>query len=153
MKSKIQRIAKWSLAGVILLLIAIQFVPINRSNPPVEGEPPFPDAVRSILSRACYDCHSNKTVWPWYSRIAPLSWLIAHDVSEGRGMINFSTWKRLGARDQIEAIDDIRKQTTAGDMPLWYYLPAHPQARLSAGDVATLRDWALSVAPTETQGD
>ena len=151
--TKFKRFAKWSIAGLVLILVAMQFVPVGRTNPAAGSDPPFPEEVRSILSRSCYDCHSNETVWPWYSRIAPLSWLIAHDVSEGREKVNFSTWDRLGAGERIKAIGEIGDEVTDGGMPLWYYLPAHPEARLSPEDVAVLRAWALAEARGESDDD
>ncbi len=91
---RIGRIAKWAIAVLIIALVAIQLVPVDRTNPPVETEVPATVEVRSILRRACYDCHSNETVWPWYSRIAPISWLVARDVREGREKVNLSTWNQ-----------------------------------------------------------
>jgi hypothetical protein len=86
------RVLKWSVVGLCVVFIMIQFVPVNRSNPPAQGDFRGSPEVVSVLRRACYDCHSNETVWPWYSRVAPLSWVIAHDVNEGRAVLNFSTW-------------------------------------------------------------
>ena len=135
-------------AGSVLVVgfLAIQLVPVNRHNPPVESEVPASAEVRSVLRRACYDCHSNETRWPWYSRIAPFSWLVAHDVSEGREELNFSTWNRLSTRKQIEALHESWEEVEEGDMPPWFYLPPHPDARLSARDLAALRDWSRSAA-------
>src|SRR5450759_4293447 len=93
----------WASGALGLILVGIQVVPVDRRNPAVESEVPASPEVRTILHRACYDCHSNETVWPWYSRIAPLSWLIAHDVHEGRDNLNLSTWNRLGAEQQVKA--------------------------------------------------
>ena len=73
----VRRIAKWLLAVLTVAFVAIQLVPVDRKNPPVETEVPATAEARSVLRRACYDCHSNETVWPWYSRIAPVSWLVA----------------------------------------------------------------------------
>jgi Haem-binding domain len=78
---------KWiALSGVALIaaLVAIQFVPVTTANPPVESDIPTSPEVKTVLRRACYDCHSHETVWPWYSQIAPISWIIARDVHEGR---------------------------------------------------------------------
>ncbi len=74
------KVIRWLLLGILLTLVAIQFVPVGQLNPPVEAEVPAPATVRVILRRACYDCHSNETVWPWYSQVAPVSWLVARDV-------------------------------------------------------------------------
>lgn len=138
------RIAKWSIVALVLALVAIQLVPIDRTNPRVETEVPASTEVRSVLRRACYDCHSNETRWPWYTRIAPASWLIARDVSEGREELNFSTWDRLSAEDRAEAIRKSWETVDDGEMPPWFYLPLHPEARLSADDRALLRAWAAS---------
>src|SRR5688572_19601769 len=94
----------WSLLGILLLLVAIQFVPVDRVNPPVEAEVPALANVRAILRRACYDCHSNETVWPWYSQVAPVSWLVVRDVREGREELNFSTWNRITTQKQVKKL-------------------------------------------------
>ncbi len=138
------RMAKWSIVALVVALVAIQLVPIDRTNPPVETEVPASVEVRSVLREACYDCHSNETRWPWYTRIAPASWLIAKDVSEGREELNFSTWDGLSAEDQAEAIRESWETVDEGEMPLWFYVPLHPEARLSADDRALLRAWAAS---------
>ena len=83
---------------MVVVLVGIQFIPVNRSNPPVEEEIPVLPEVKAILKRACYDCHSNETVWPGYSRVAPVSWLLAWDVGEGREELNFSTWNRYNQK-------------------------------------------------------
>jgi Haem-binding domain len=86
---------KWIAGGAVALLVAlgaIQLVPVDTSNPPVTADVPASAAVKGILRRGCCDCHSNETQWPWYGRIAPVSWLLARDVREGRAELNFSTW-------------------------------------------------------------
>jgi heme-binding protein len=145
------RIFRWAvlrlvLLGAVVVLVAIQFVPVGRSNPPVETEVPAPPDVQAILRRACYDCHSNATVWPWYSRVAPFSWLVARDVREGRREVNFSTWNRLTASQQVKKLKESWKEVADGDMPPWFYVSAHHDARLSAEDRAALRAWALATA-------
>ena len=112
------------------LLGAIQFVPYGRSctNPPVVAEPAWdsPDT-RAIAQRACFDCHSNETRWPAYARVAPASWLISYDVSEGRRIVNFSEWQR-SQEEAAEAAEAILEQ----EMPPRPYLLMHPKARLTA---------------------
>jgi len=102
--------------------------------------------VRAVLRRACYDCHSHETVWPWYSKVAPVSWLVAHDVHEGRQKLNFSTWNRYTPKQQVKKSKESWEEVAAGEMPLWYYLPVHRDAALSAEDRALLRTWALDAA-------
>lgn len=140
----IKRIAKWAIVVLTIALVVIQFVPVDRTSPPVESEVPAPAEVRVVLRRACYDCHSNETVWPWYSGIAPVSWLVARDVHEGREELNFSTWNRLATKEQIKALHESWESVEEGEMPLWFYLPTHPEARLSAQDRSILRAWSLS---------
>jgi hypothetical protein len=140
-------VIRWSLLGILLLLVAIQFVPVDRVNPPVEAEVPAPANVRAILRRACYDCHSNETVWPWYSQVAPVSWLVVRDVREGREELNFSTWNRITTQKQVKKLKKSWKEVAKGDMPPWYYLSIHRDATLSAEDSTALRNWALSTAP------
>ena len=134
------------LLGLLVLFLAIQVVPVERSNPP-EGEwLQAPPAVETILRRSCIDCHSNQTHWPWYAYVAPASWLVTHDVEEGRDHLNFSTWEIYDEDERIDHLDEIAEVIEDGDMPLWFYVPLHPDARLSADDSATLIRWAKEEA-------
>jgi hypothetical protein len=142
------RVVHWLLLGILLILVAIQFVPVDQSNPPVEAEVPAPATVRVILRRACYDCHSNETVWPWYSQVAPVSWLVARDVRKGHEELNFSTWNRITTQQQVKKLRESWKEIAEGEMPPWFYLGIHRDATLSAEDRTVLRNWALSTAPT-----
>jgi len=128
--------------------VAIQLVPIDRSNPPVESEISAPPEVREILERACYDCHSHETVWPWYGYLAPASWLLAYDVGEGREHMNFSTWNRYTPKKQAKKLEEIPEEVDEGNMPPWFYLPLHPEARLDDADRETLRRWAQASQPS-----
>ncbi|NTV92970.1 MAG: heme-binding domain-containing protein [Chlorobiaceae bacterium] len=127
------------LGGAVLVLAAIQLVPYGRDhlNPPVTGEPTW-DSPRTqeLFSRACKDCHSNKTVWPWYSNVAPASWLAALDVSVGRKKFNVSEWGRTEKNEGDEAAGAVRE----GKMPPWFYLPAHPEAKLNDQEKKELAD-------------
>jgi hypothetical protein len=143
------RVVKWAAFAFCAAFIAIQFVPVNRTNPPVQGDFRGSSEVVSVLRRACYDCHSNETVWPWYSRVAPLSWVIAHDVNVGRAALNFSTWDQLSPEKQAEAMKESWEEITEGKMPTWYYVALHPEARLSANDQSLLRAWSGSPAGRE----
>lgn len=137
------KVLRWVLLGVVVVFAAIQFVPVDRSNPPVTAEVPASTEVRAILRRACYDCHSNETVWPWYSKIAPVSWLIARDVHKGRAELNYSTWDRYSTKEQIKKLKESWEEVAEGEMPLWFYLPIHRDAVLSSEDKSALRHWAL----------
>ena len=133
-------------AGLILAatLILIQAVPYGRShsNPPVTAEPKWDSPeTRALAKRACYDCHSNETTWPWYSRIAPVSWLIQHDVQDGRRHLNFSEWDRPQRRAAQAG-----RQIEEGEMPPWFFLPMHPEARLSSSEKESLRRGLAAIA-------
>lgn len=147
------RVVKWAAIAFCVAFIAIQFVPVSRTNPPVQGEFRGSTQVVSVLRRACYDCHSNETVWPWYSRVAPLSWVIAHDVSAGRAELNFSTWNQLSIEKQAKATKESWKEVAEGEMPTWYYVVLHPEARLSATDRSVLQAWSGSAAAGEKGKD
>ncbi|MBM3163178.1 MAG: cytochrome C [Chlorobi bacterium] len=117
-------------AIAVVALAAIQIVPYGRDhqNPPVTGEPAWDSPrTRELFFRACKDCHSNETTWPWYSSIAPASWLAQIDVNIGRKKFNVSEWGRTGKNEGDEAAEEVRE----GKMPPWFYLPAHPEAKLN----------------------
>ena len=127
---------------LFLALIAMQFVPIERTNPPVESDVPAPPELKEVLRRACYDCHSNETRWPWYSRVAPVSFLIANDVKEGRSEVNFSQWSQYNGARKGKKLKEIAEQVEKGEMPQWYYVLIHTDAKLSAGDKEIIINWA-----------
>jgi hypothetical protein len=149
MMKQFGRVVKWAALAFCVAFIAIQLVPVNRTNPPAEGDFRGSAEVVSVLRRACYDCHSNETVWPWYSRIAPVSWVIAHDVNEGRASLNFSTWNQLSPEKQAEAINESWEEVAEGEMPTWYYVALHPEARLSTNDQSVLQGWSGSATGKE----
>ena len=135
----------WKIAGIIILAgaavamlagIAIQFVPLGRdhTNPPVVAEPNWDSPrTRTLFFRACKDCHSNETDWPWYSNVAPISWLVSRDVTEGRANFNVSEWGS-GRNSGGEAAELI----LSGEMPPWFYLPLHPDAWLTTAEKEAL---------------
>ena len=126
---------KRSLLGLADLLVAIQFIPYGRdhTNPPVMAEPAWDsNQTRELSVKACFDCHSNEVIWPWYSKIAPISWLVQKDVDEGREELNFSEWNRPQEGDEAS------ETVTDGSMPPWQYLLTHSEARLSEPDLNAL---------------
>ena len=127
---------KWGLAGLAVVLVVMQAVPYGRAhdNPSVVAEPAWDSPVtRELVVRACYDCHSNETVWPWYTNIAPVSWLTTRDVDEGRKKVNFSDW---GNGQEEE--DDLVESVQSGEMPPVYYGWMHSSARLTAAETQQL---------------
>jgi hypothetical protein len=137
--------AKWMkkfAVGLIAVLIVVQFVPVARVNPTERGQPAAPSEVQALLQRACYDCHSNETQWPWYSSVAPLSFLIARDVTEGRKELNFSLWNGYNERRKGRKLKEIAEQVEKSKMPQWYYVSLHPDAKLSPADRELIIKWA-----------
>ncbi len=134
--------------GMIALVALMQLVPVWawQTNPPVVTDVAWttPEAA-SIARRACYDCHSNETVWPWYSRIAPVSWLVTYDVRKGRDELNFS----LPLREPAELAGEIAEVLREGEMPPQPYLMLHPEARLSAQEMHIL----ITGAPGSNEPD
>ena len=131
------------LASLVVLLL-IQAIPYgrNHTNPPLVGEPSWDSATtRAIAKRACFDCHSHETVWPWYSRIAPMSWLVQYDADKGRRELNFSDWRR--AAQEGKRPGKIREEVIEGGMPPIAYRMMHPEARLTDAEKRQLAD-ALS---------
>jgi hypothetical protein len=126
---------RWKRIGLALVtvlavaFVGIQLVPYGRptANPPVRREPNWDSPrTRELMVRACFDCHSNQVNYPWYSYVAPVSWLVAHDIEEARLKVNFSEWD-LPQREALASIEQIEEK----QMPLSIYLPLHPEARLT----------------------
>jgi heme-binding protein len=132
-----------ALLALIVVVIVAQLVPVDTSNPPVEADLAAPPEVKGILKRACYDCHSHETVWPWYSRLAPASWLLVRDVHEGRAELNFSTWTQYSPTEQRKKLKESWKEVEEGEMPPGIYRLLHPEASLSAHDREVLQGWTL----------
>ena len=134
----------------IALCVVIQLIPYgrNHTNPPVVKEPAWNSpATRELVKRVCFNCHSNETTWPWYSKIAPVSWLIMHDVKEGRSKLNFSDWKN-GERPGENA-NLIRHEVMGGEMPPFQYRIAHPEAKLTAAEKQALVDGIAATIPKQ----
>jgi hypothetical protein len=132
---------------LLIAFIALQFVPNKMPKNAVAGKDDLitsgilPSTVSSILRTSCYDCHSSQTSYPWYSKVAPASWLLAKDIREGREDLNFSEWGSLNKRHQIGNLRKIKEEVTKGDMPLKKYLLIHRNAKLSPEKKAVLVGW------------
>lgn len=124
-------------------IVGIQFVGIDRTNPPVTNELQASAEVKNILKVACYDCHSNQTVWPWYSKIAPFSFLIENHVKEGRRHLNFSTWGDMYTPKQKEYKKEIWEEVERGNMPINNYTWLHPKAKLTPEQLGIIKSWAM----------
>lgn len=138
-----------SVAGSFLFL-GLQAAPVGapRVNPPVDlkltihADPSVPQPVKDILGRSCRDCHSNSTVWPWYSRVAPASWFVAQDVANGRRALNFSEWGARKPPAQVALAAAACANVRSGRMPLPRYLLLHPGARLNEAEKHVLCAWS-----------
>jgi mono/diheme cytochrome c family protein len=128
-----KRIILGVIIGLVMLGLLIQLIPLpgRGNNPPVVAEPPWDNPqTRSLAKRTCFDCHSNETAWPWYSYVAPVSWLVYSDTMQGRRRLNFSDWKTGSQRE----VGEVARIVQEGEMPPAIYLPMHPLAQLSSSD-------------------
>jgi len=150
------RILKVGGIGLAVLLVVIQFFRPERSNPAVDpagditAQMSVPPAVRSILERSCYDCHSSKTRWPWYTNVAPVSWLVAHDVNEGREHLNLSEWGSYKHGRRVSRLDVMINLVDKGEMPPKSYLLMHGDAALGEADKDILCAWAEQLSDSLT---
>lgn len=130
--------------GIFGLLVAIQLFPawLWQTNPAPQSQPKWDSPqTQALVQRACFDCHSNQTTWPWYSYVAPASWLITRDVIEGRRELNFDNWQTaLAKRDRFPLDERIQREVSRGDMPPNYFLWLHPDAKLTTAEQQQLID-------------
>jgi mono/diheme cytochrome c family protein len=154
-RRRLPRVIRWAVWGGLALFAAIQLVPYGRdhTNPPVTEAAAFAPGPGLELARgACFDCHSNETAWPWYTSVAPASWLAQRDVDEGRATLNFSEWDRPQAEvdELIEVIED-------AEMPPVSYTLIHPSARLSDEEcsalIAAMRQMLRDSPPIQGEGE
>jgi hypothetical protein len=143
---------KYLLIGAVIVVVGIQFVRPDRTNPPIDpardivGRPSFPPDVHAILERSCFDCHSNRTHWPWYSQVAPASWLVVGDVNEGRKHLNFSEWEGYKTGRQVSKLESLMGEVDKGTMPPGNYVLLHSNAALSAAEKDRILRWAEDVS-------
>ncbi len=128
----------------ILAFIGIQYIEVERTNPPVKNDLDAPIEIKNILKTSCYDCHSNETKWPWYSKVAPVSWLIVDDVNEGRKHLNFSEWGSLYSRKRNELKKSMWEEIAQDEMPPDKYVYLHPDASLELTQKNILKKWLQS---------
>ena len=137
---------------IILLIVIIQLIPNHKPEVMLSNENDLiynnklPESVENILRTSCYDCHSNETKYPWYSYIAPVSWLVVRDIKVGRDEINFSEWESQSKMDKAKNIDKIIDEVSDEQMPMPIYTLIHTDAKLNAEDRQQLVDWADNYA-------
>jgi len=142
---------KWWFGAIGVLLVAICSAAVHpfgsvrqpdASSQAAKNDLIVPAAVESVLERACADCHSNRTVWPWYSHVAPLSWLVERDVHRGRDRLNLSNWPRYSVEERRRFLADIASAVKNGEMPLPQYTLMHSKAKLSDAERDAVYQWA-----------
>jgi len=144
------RILLWIILAVAVALSIAQLFPVDRSVPVVdpsrgiEAQLAVPQPVADVLNRSCRDCHTYRTRWPWYVRLAPASWFMAGHVREGREHLNLSDWGKYDREEMSDKLDEMCGEVREGNMPLPSYLLLHPGARLSEADITLLCDWSAS---------
>jgi len=126
---------------VFLILLGIQFIPINKTNPIITQDIQAPAEVKNILRNSCYNCHSNETKWPWYSNFAPISWMVINDVNDARKKMNFSTWNKISFEKKEELMKDIWDEIRQEDMPLTLYTYIHPESKLDLLQKNIIKKW------------
>ncbi len=134
---------KKTIITTIILLISIQFISVEKTNPPVDEKVALKTSneVMSILKKGCYDCHSNETKWPYYSDIAPVSFFVASHVNKGRRALNFSNWENIDSKIKQERLKRAIVTVNNGIMALPSYLSAHEEAKLSKEEKEILSAW------------
>lgn len=143
-----KKIIKAGLVVLFATVVAIQFFRPDFTNPPIvagqtiEETANVPPDVQMVLSRSCGDCHSNKSIYPWYSQIAPVSWFLANHIKDGRHELNFSEFGTYAPKKKARKLEEICDQVETGSMPLSSYLWIHRDAALSADESRLLCDWA-----------
>lgn len=143
----IWKVGRWLLLICVVAFVVVQFIRPAKTNPAIdqslalESHLQVEPQVAAIFDRSCADCHSNKTRWPWYSNVAPVSWFVIDHVNEGRGNLNFSEWGTYDAEQQRDLLRDICGEVKRGTMPLSSYTPLHPGSKLSGEDVTAICEW------------
>jgi hypothetical protein len=136
------------LSALAIILIVIQFLPSGMPDNRTEDEKSIvfsslvTEPVLTQLRKSCFDCHSNQTIFPWYSKLAPSSWFLADHIKKGRSQLNFSEWETYSRREKVGQLEDIVDEVKSGEMPLKSYLLIHRKARLGKEEISTLSEWA-----------
>lgn len=145
----IKKLALIILAVLLLVFVGMQFFQPDKNIAPLTDDDLFnqlnsPIQVQEKIKASCYDCHSNQTKYPWYNKIAPLSWVIADHVKEGKKEMNFSEWGQLSKREKLGLLSGISEVLEDKSMPLPSYLKLHPEARFTDKEVELISSWAES---------
>jgi Haem-binding domain len=156
MSPRSKKLLRIAIVAGVVVFVGMQLVPVKHigENPPDRFKMDAPPEVLAIMKRACFDCHTNETRWPIYTRVAPGSWLMARDVHNGREHMNFSEWGDADESTRRTDLENAWEQVEEGHMPPWFYIyPLHLDARLSDSDKATLKSYFLKDAGKPKEGD
>ena len=132
---------------VIVLLVAIQFITIDKTNPPIDMSKDFislinsPSELGTVIKSSCYDCHSHHTKYPWYSNVAPISWLIKDHINNGRNHLNFSTWADYSEKKKDHKLEECIEMIKSGEMPMNGYVMLHDEAEITHEQKMKLISW------------
>ena len=146
----LKKILKIAAIVIVAALIVAQFIRPDLSNPPIneaetlEASVQVPENIKAIMKRSCSDCHTNTTVYPWYSQISPVSWWLKNHIDEGRRELNFSVWATYQPKRKAKKLEEVCEQINEKEMPLPSYTWAHRDAILSAEESKVLCDWATA---------
>jgi hypothetical protein len=130
MKSKIIKV-------LAVVFVLIQFIRIDKTNPEIDKTQDFisiykpNEAIANTLKSSCYDCHSSESTYPWYSNIAPVSWMVKHHIDEGREELNFSEWGTFTTKRKMKKLEEIVEEVEEGEMPMTPYVMIHSEAKMS----------------------
>ena len=146
----LKKILKIAAIAIVAALIVVQFIRPDFTNPPVndaetlEASVQVPENIRAVMKRSCSDCHTNTTVYPWYSQISPVSWWLKNHIDEGRRELNFSVWATYQPKRKAKKLEEVCEQINEKEMPLPSYTWVHRDAILSAEESKVLCDWATA---------
>lgn len=146
------KILKLLILILFIVIVIIQFIPHDKPEVILTNENDLiynnqlPEHISVMLKESCYDCHSNETIYPWYSYMAPVSWLVVKDIREGREELNFSHWESQNKMDKAKNLDKIIDEVTDENMPMPIYTIMHTEAKLSNDDRLLLAEWAENYA-------
>jgi len=141
-----------AIAVIAFLGVSLRLASPEISNPPVTSDFAGPDSIAVIFKHACYDCHSNETQLSWYDKVAPVSWLVASHVEEGRKHLNLSKWDSLSPSQQLSTLWYMVNMIDQGVMPLKSYAAVHPGAEVSATELQQLKRYVVTLSGKQTSG-
>jgi hypothetical protein len=150
---------QYLLSGIVLIALVIQLVPSELPSTEINNPGDLIESgivsieVAGLLRTSCYDCHSNETKFPWYSYVAPFSWLVAKDVKDARKELNFSVWQDYDMMEKLEKLDDISIEVKEGEMPMPIYTAIHTSAKLSDAQRQLIVQWAEDAMDSVVEED